>query len=62
MDLDTAWRLARFTAYLCVAVFGLCGGAYLWLSSIHPEFALNAIGDIGLAAAADYVRIYYLPT
>jgi len=59
-NLDVVWRLARVAAYLFVAVYGLIGGTYVGLSFTHPEFALNAIGDIGVAAAAGYVRVYHL--
>ena len=59
-NLDMVWRLARLTAYLFVAGYGLMGGTYIGFSFTHPEFALNAIGDIGMAAAAEYVRVYHL--
>ena len=60
-DMDIVWRLARFAAYLLVAGYGLMAGAYLWIfSPADPAAALNAIFDIGIAGAADYVRVNYL--
>ena len=59
-EMDIVWRLARFAAYLLVAGYGLMAGGYLWISPTYPGAALNAIFDIGIAAAADYVRVNYL--
>ena len=61
-QIDLFWRLARLMTYIFVAGFGLMGGADVGLSFTHPEFAFNAIHDIGLATIWEYVRVYHLPT